>query len=599
MKHGRTRLACLLAAVGLAGPACANDDSSSPPPGIASSSIVSTADGSRLWIASPDDDAVVAVDPATLEVVEMVPIAGAPDEVAIAGGEVVVTLSLAPEVALVDTATAGVVRVRVPCGGTGAVVASADGALAWIACPNDDLVLELDVATATVARTFASPGRPTALARVGDRLVATASRLGLVRTLALADGSVIDERTVGTAPDHRATQLDSLAVAPDGTILAAYQDVDNDSNRARPPEDGGYGSVVDGDPRIEPRLDGPCAARYARFDGGARVLSGPSAIATAGGLVWVAHRYTDNVAVLDCGTLVGGQPDLLRTFRVGRGPRGLHVAEDGRTAWVDVAFNHSVARLELGSATPREPLVRDATLELRRDVTPVRASAAALAGRSLFFDAVDTHLTPSGIVTCATCHPGGGEDGLAWFLHTVNVGPKLRRTPAAWAARPSLAPFHWDGEFDDVATLTRTTIVELMGGDALLVDASSVAAYLAELPPPPARPVPASETALWARGEELFRSSEVGCAECHSGPETSDGLSHAVVSTSRDPDAELPMVETPTLRAVRARPPYLHDGRAATLRDVLTTDDVGDTHGTTSHLAPADIDALVAYLESL
>ncbi len=56
--------------------------------------------------------------------------------------------------------------------------------------------------------------------------------------------------------------------------------------------------------------------------------------------------------------------------------------------------------------------------------------------------------------------------------------------------------------------------------------------------------------------------------------------------------------QVPTLLGLRHRAPYLHDGRAATIRGVLT-DAYTDGHGSVSHLAPADLDALVAYLESL
>ncbi len=42
-----------------------------------------------------------------------------------------------------------------------------------------------------------------------------------------------------------------------------------------------------------------------------------------------------------------------------------------------------------------------------------------------------------------------------------------------------------------------------------------------------------------------------------------------------------------------------HDGRAKTLRDVLTTCNKDDRHGKTSHLKPAEIDDLVAFLKSL
>ena len=45
--------------------------------------------------------------------------------------------------------------------------------------------------------------------------------------------------------------------------------------------------------------------------------------------------------------------------------------------------------------------------------------------------------------------------------------------------------------------------------------------------------------------------------------------------------------------------PYLHDGSALTLRDVLTTFNLNDRHGKTSHLSPNEIDQLAAYLLQL
>ena len=60
-----------------------------------------------------------------------------------------------------------------------------------------------------------------------------------------------------------------------------------------------------------------------------------------------------------------------------------------------------------------------------------------------------------------------------------------------------------------------------------------------------------------------------------------------------------PKYDTPTLLAVYRNGPYLHDGRAKTLRDVLTTANPADKHGKTSHLTPAEIDDLLAFLKSL
>jgi cytochrome c peroxidase len=60
-----------------------------------------------------------------------------------------------------------------------------------------------------------------------------------------------------------------------------------------------------------------------------------------------------------------------------------------------------------------------------------------------------------------------------------------------------------------------------------------------------------------------------------------------------------PKYDTPTLLGVYRTAPYLHHGKAKTLRDVLTTCNKDDKHGKTSHLKPADLDDLVAFLKAL
>jgi len=45
--------------------------------------------------------------------------------------------------------------------------------------------------------------------------------------------------------------------------------------------------------------------------------------------------------------------------------------------------------------------------------------------------------------------------------------------------------------------------------------------------------------------------------------------------------------------------PYLHHGKAAKLKDVLTTQNKADRHGTTSHLSDDQINDLVEFLKAL
>ena len=60
-----------------------------------------------------------------------------------------------------------------------------------------------------------------------------------------------------------------------------------------------------------------------------------------------------------------------------------------------------------------------------------------------------------------------------------------------------------------------------------------------------------------------------------------------------------PKYDTPSLLGVYRTAPYLHTGKAKTLRDVLTTCNKDDKHGKTSHLKPAEVDDLVEFLKSL
>jgi cytochrome c peroxidase len=57
--------------------------------------------------------------------------------------------------------------------------------------------------------------------------------------------------------------------------------------------------------------------------------------------------------------------------------------------------------------------------------------------------------------------------------------------------------------------------------------------------------------------------------------------------------------DTTSLRGIRGTAPYLHDGSAATLRDVLVTRNSQDRHGRTSHLTELELVDLIAFLRSL
>jgi hypothetical protein len=191
-------------------------------------------------------------------------------------------------------------------------------------------------------------------------------------------------------------------------------------------------------------------------------------------------------------------------------------------------------------------------------------------------------------IACASCHAEGGEDG-----HTWNFSTGARRTqPLGGIVISETAPFHWDGNLATFDHLFKDVGVGRMGLPSLDAEESlALQEFLDRLPrPPPAGP--SADPAIVTEGAVLFGDATVGCTECHSGWRYSNGES-ADVGTGGT-------FQVPSLIGVAARLPLMHDGCAETLRERF--DDLtcgGSTHGDTAHLSSDQIDALVAFLESL
>ena len=97
------------------------------------------------------------------------------------------------------------------------------------------------------------------------------------------------------------------------------------------------------------------------------------------------------------------------------------------------------------------------------------------------------------------------------------------------------------------------------------------------------------------RGKALFAS--LACARCHPAPLYTD-LKQYDVGTGAGQDAGKKF-DTPTLLELWRTAPYLHDGSAATIREVLTLHNPRDEHGKTSRLTAPQLADLSEYLLSL
>lgn len=98
------------------------------------------------------------------------------------------------------------------------------------------------------------------------------------------------------------------------------------------------------------------------------------------------------------------------------------------------------------------------------------------------------------------------------------------------------------------------------------------------------------------RGALLFASPTTECINCHPPPIYTDLQQHDVGTGNRPGEWFGPVFDTPTLRFLFDSAPYLHDGSASTLRDVLTSENPNDEHGVTSQLTEEQLNDLIAFL---
>lgn len=197
------------------------------------------------------------------------------------------------------------------------------------------------------------------------------------------------------------------------------------------------------------------------------------------------------------------------------------------------------------------------------------------------------HTVTRACIACASCHAEAGDDGLAWDFE--RIGP--RRTQSLRGGLLASAPFHWDGDMQDLNAIMDDVFMRRMQGDS--IDSKQIAALGQWLDAQPALPKSPPRNG-WpeARGKALFESAEVGCKGCHGGALLTNNVS-VDVGTSK-------AFQVPALRELSERAPYMHNGCARTLRARFDpTCGGGDKHGKTSQLTPAELDDLVAYLETL
>jgi len=273
-----------------------------------------------------------------------------------------------------------------------------------------------------------------------------------------------------------------------------------------------------------------------------------------------------------------------RTPTGGRGPRGVAFGPEGKTLYVANTYSDSIGVVDVARAR----------LQGTIPVGPPVEPDAIRRGEMLFNDAT---LCFQFWQSCSSCHPEARVDGLNWDLLNDGMGnPKNARSMLDSHLTP---PVMASGVRAKMEVAVRSGLRYILFHAIDEAEAKPIDAYLRALEPRPSpyRKPDGSLTPAAARGQKLFSDPGIGCIGCHSGPLHTDLKLHDVGTRGQFDRRD--KFDNPALRELWRTGPYLHDGRAVTLRDVLTTFNKGDRHGRTSHLKKEQIDDLVAYLLSL
>lgn len=600
-----------------------------------------TVAGSRAYAVNTDNDTITAVNSVfPYNKLWEQPAGNHPRSIAVtASGDLWVTNKEDATVTVHDsvtgaiTATYALPRASRPHG----IIIAPDNSAAYVSLEATGKVAKLNLATGSIDASGDVGAWPRGLAMTHD-----ASRLFVTRFISEDSGATITElnpatlatvRTFTLAPDTTtvddsfqargvANYLNSLSITPDGT--GAWFPSKKDNIFRGTGRDGQNltfeTSVRPISSAIDIAANNTTATQHIDFnDVGLPV---DVEFSSNGSLAFVAIEGSNQVEIRDAftGNRRGGADNT------GLAPRGLASNADGSVLFVHHFMDRSVKIYDITE-------IRDGvgfSMPLIGQVNTVATEtlpAATLLGKQIFYNAGDSRMSKDSYISCASCHDDGGHDGRTWDF--TERGEGFRNTTTL-RGRAGMAHgrVHWTGNFDEIQdfehdirggfggtgfmsdaefnTGTRnTTLGDPKAGVSSDLDAlATYVASLNSIPASPHRAADGSFTADALKGRETFIS--LNCYTCHDTDSFTDSPQNNLhdVGTIQPHSgqrlgAALTGFDTPTLKGVWHTAPYLHDGSAPTLRDVLTTRNPGDQHGAVSTLTADQLDGLVAYLNQL
>jgi YVTN family beta-propeller protein len=500
------------------------------------------------------------------------------------------------------------------------VVVSADGTQIFVACSQDDQVVAADAVSLSILGTVATPRKPWGLAFAADgQTLLTTHLLGpgvsalSTNPLALVATWNVPDGPAGNDPTAAHGQVRGIydVVSRPGTseVWIAHLMLGTDT----PQPTLAFNMTVFPALSILDATSGVQTARLsvsdtdtASADTGAfgDVTSGPRALAFSddGKYAFVADTDSEDLMVVDATNKIEAQ--LMRPLP-GHLPEG--IVFHGSEVYVQERNSEDIAAFKVSEMTAGLSIAPDGAAFASLATDPMPANLRL--GQKLFYSANsdDLPITQNHWVACASCHVEGRSDAVTWRFAQ---GP--RDTPTNAGGLLDTGFLFRTADRTQVQDYWKTIDVE-QGGAFNIHNAAQVplldalADFVNYAIPTPVPPT--TDPTLVARGAIVF--DQTGCGACHAGPARTDSgmgntalvmgqaataLAGPIVSTATpggvllhdvgtcvtagpwpdvvhndlDGDARPACAfDTPQLRGLVDSAPYLHDGSAATLADVL------------------------------
>jgi len=262
------------------------------------------------------------------------------------------------------------------------------------------------------------------------------------------------------------------------------------------------------------------------------------------------------------------------------------IAVKGKFIYVPMYFSDSLNLIEMWEDGP------GAAVQLPLTEAPVNPDLVRL-GEMAFNDATFCYQHWQ---SCASCHPDVRSDGTNWDLLNDGIGNPKQSRSLLYTHKTSPVMITGIRASAEIAVSAGFTFIQFHQVSQEHTDA--VNAYLKSLEPVPSpyltRDGKLTESAK--RGKKIF-DGKAECVKCHMPPYYGDRKKFKLgLGSDHERDREF---ATPILVEIWRTAPYMYDGRALSIHDVITSDNLNNTHGNTKDLTAQEVEDLANFINTL